>query len=70
MGDGNRQWNLLIKDVQRKDRGVYMCRVTTRTMLLAREIQLNIKGRGDATIVDMLKELSPFCTSKSVHWCQ
>lgn len=37
-------WNLIIDDVRKLDRGTYLCKVTTRTMLLAREVKLRVRG--------------------------
>lgn len=42
---GNFQWNLIVKETRTTDAGVYQCRVTTRTMLLLREVRLNVIGK-------------------------
>lgn len=41
---GNYQWNLIIPESKQPDSGVYQCRVTTRTMLLVREVRLTVLG--------------------------
>ncbi|XP_067938676.1 leucine-rich repeats and immunoglobulin-like domains protein 1 isoform X2 [Watersipora subatra] len=40
--NNDEQWNLIIKDTTKDDSGIYLCRVMTQTMLLAREITLNV----------------------------
>lgn len=41
---GNFQWNLIVKDTEERDAGIYQCRVTTRSTLLVREVRLNVIG--------------------------
>lgn len=39
------EWNLIILRVENTDKGTYVCKVTSRTMIMAREVYLNVIGK-------------------------